>query len=179
MAGRLIDEDPELAYEHAQAAARRAGRVDVVREAAALTAYATGRFGEALREFRTVRRLSGVDAHRALEADCERGLGRPDRALALIAEAPPQLSPDERAELAIVEAGARTDLGELEAALSVLDHVRSTALAAETVERIDEVRHDVLVALGRAEPREEPGADDEDDEPDEDVLEIDDLSEDA
>jgi len=181
MAGRLIDEDPELAYEHAQAAARRAGRVDVVREAAALTAYATGRYGEALREFRTVRRLSGVDAHRALEADCERGLGRPDRALALLAEAPSDLSLDERAELAIVEAGARSDLGELEAALSVLDHVRSKALAAETAERIEEVRHGVLVALGRAEPRQDPeaGTDDEDGAPDEDVLGIDDLSEDG
>ena len=36
MTGRLLDSDPELAYEHAQAAVRRAGRVDVVREAAGL-----------------------------------------------------------------------------------------------------------------------------------------------
>jgi phospholipid/cholesterol/gamma-HCH transport system ATP-binding protein len=54
MAGRLIDEDPELAYEHAQAAVRHGGRVDVVREAAGLAAYRTGRFAEALRELRTV-----------------------------------------------------------------------------------------------------------------------------
>ena len=43
MAGQLIDLDPEAAYQHAQAAVSRAGRVDVVREAAALTAYASGR----------------------------------------------------------------------------------------------------------------------------------------
>ena len=36
MAGQLIDLDPEAAYQHAQAAVSRAGRVDVVREAAAL-----------------------------------------------------------------------------------------------------------------------------------------------
>ncbi|MDD9205146.1 hypothetical protein PU560_01535, partial [Georgenia sp. 10Sc9-8] len=76
MAGRLLDEEPETAYEHAHAAMRRAGRVDIVREAVALTAYATARYAEALRELRTVRRLSGIDAHRAVEADCERGLGR-------------------------------------------------------------------------------------------------------
>src|SRR5699024_8874458 len=53
MAGRLLYEEPETAYLHAQAAVRRAGRVDVVREAAALTAYTTGRYAEALREVRT------------------------------------------------------------------------------------------------------------------------------
>ena len=52
MAGQLIDLDPEAAYQHAQAAVSRAGRVDVVREAAALTAYASGRYEEALREVR-------------------------------------------------------------------------------------------------------------------------------
>jgi hypothetical protein len=35
----LIDEDPELAYRHAEAARRRAARLPVVREAAAETAY--------------------------------------------------------------------------------------------------------------------------------------------
>src|SRR5699024_1724704 len=59
MAGRLIDVDPELAYKHAQEALRRGGRVDIVREAAGLTAYYTDRYAEALREFRTVRRLNG------------------------------------------------------------------------------------------------------------------------
>src|SRR5699024_1965029 len=87
LAGELLESDPELAYEHAQAAVKRAGRIDVVREAAALTAYAVGKYAEALREFRTVRRLSGIDLHRAAEADCERGLGRPERALDVISEA--------------------------------------------------------------------------------------------
>ena len=35
MAGRLVDVDPEVAYEHAREAMRSAGRVDIVREAVA------------------------------------------------------------------------------------------------------------------------------------------------
>lgn len=179
MAGRLMDENADLAYEHAQAAVRRAGRVDVVREAAALTAYASGRYAEALRELRTVRRLSGVDAHRAVEADCERGLGRPDRALAIIAEAPAQLPMDDRVELAIVEAGARSDLGEHEAALSALERFSVADLPGESAARLDEARHDVLVALGRAQPSNDVSDGEEGDEvPDLDVVTIDDVLED-
>lgn len=151
MAGVLLENDPERAYEHAQAAVRRAGRVDVVREAAALTAYATGRFAEALRELRTVRRLSGVDSHRALEADCERGLGRPERALALAAAPEVSgLSATERVELAIVASGARLDLGEPEAALLALDTpaVRA-ARDSDERQRVAEARATVLRVLGR------------------------------
>jgi len=146
LAGELLDTDPELAYEHAQAAVRRAGRVDVVREAAALTAYAIGNYAEALREFRTVRRLSGIDLHRAAEADCERGLGRPERALDVISEAPKNLPPIQRAELAIVEAGARRDLGQHEMALIIIEDAPRTA---QTRERLDSVRADILTELGR------------------------------
>lgn len=147
MAGRLIDIDPELAYEHAQAALRRAGRVDVVREAAGLTAYRTARYGEALRELRTVRRLNGSSEHLALMADCERGLGRPERALALAASAEAQtLGVMERVELAIVVSGARTDLGEYEAALAVLPTVPAGNPVAV---RVAEARAAVLTAAGR------------------------------
>lgn len=152
MAGHLLDEDPELAYEHAQAAVRRAGRVDVVREAAALAAYATGRYSEALRELRTVRRLSGREAHRAIEADCERGLGRPERALSVIAAAPAGLDAAERLELALVESGARVDLDEAQAALAVLERAQDVPLEPSAQARLDEAMQEVLVVLGRAEP---------------------------
>ncbi|TDE90284.1 hypothetical protein EXU48_17560 [Occultella glacieicola] len=153
MAGRLVDDQPEAAYEHAQAALRRAGRVDIVREAVALTAYATGRYAEALRELRTVRRLSGLDAHRAIEADCERGLGRPERALALAAAEPsPEMTISDRVELAIVASGARLDLGESEAALLALDSpVTAVVTDGELKQRLDEARVGVLRALGRDE----------------------------
>lgn len=150
MAGRLVDVEPELAYEHARTAVRRAGRVDVVREALALTAYATGRYAEALREVRTVRRLSGIDAHPAIEADCERGLGRPERALTVIAEAKDrQFSVGEAVELTLVESGARADLGEHDAALLVLEKLLPAVREREPRRRLLHVRADRLDALGR------------------------------
>lgn len=148
MAGSLIDSEPELAYEHAQAAMRRASRVDVVREAVALTAYALGRYGEALRELRTVRRLSGLDVHRAIEADCERGLGRPERALAVAGEAPARMSAADRVELAIVTSGARLDLDQPQAALLELEEVEGLGGEVEQT-RLDTQRVTVLEALGR------------------------------
>ena len=152
MAGRLLDEDPELAYLHAQAAVRRAGRVDVVREAAAITAYRTGRFAEALRELRTVRRLNGSDEHLPLMADCERGLGRPDRALALAQEdAARALPPELQVELAMVVSGARLDLGDPAAALAVLDAPHVRAARGELADRVLEARAAALQAAGRPE----------------------------
>lgn len=150
MAGRLIDDDPELAYAHAQAAVRRAGRVDVVREAAGLTAYRTGRFAEALRELRTVRRLNGSSEHLAVMADCERGLGRPERALALAhEEGAVELSAEGVVELALVVAGARLDLEQPEAALAAIQTPAVLAAGGELEHRVAGVRADVLDALGR------------------------------
>jgi hypothetical protein len=122
MAGRLIDEEPELAFQHALAASRRGGRLAAVREAVGLTAYAAGHYGEALREFRTYRRISGSNVHLPVMADCERGLGRPDRALDVArSEEAQDLDAPGKAELAIVAAGARTDLGQLDAAVAELE----------------------------------------------------------
>lgn len=152
MTGRLLDADPELAYEHAQAAVRRAGRVDVVREAAGLAAYRTGRFAEALRELRTVRRLNGSSEHLAVMADCERGLGRPERALALAAsDEARDLEPEVQVELAMVVSGARLDLGEPEAALAVLAAGAPAAVPGTGVlgARVAQARAAALEALGR------------------------------
>ncbi|BCW18830.1 hypothetical protein NtRootA9_15380 [Arthrobacter sp. NtRootA9] len=122
MAGRLIDEEPELAFQHALAASRRGGRLGAVREAVGLTAYAAGHYGEALREFRTYRRISGSNVHLPVMADCERGLGRPDRALDVArSEEAQDLDAPGKVELAIVAAGARTDLGQLDAAVAELE----------------------------------------------------------
>jgi hypothetical protein len=130
---------------------RRAARVDVVREAVALAAYATGRYAEALRELRTVRRLSGVDAHRAVEADCERGLGRPERALALATSPDVAALPgDQQVELAIVASGARLDLGEAQAAMLALDTPVVRGVRDEELRRrVAVARAGVWEALGR------------------------------
>jgi tetratricopeptide (TPR) repeat protein len=121
VAGQLIDDDPELAYAHAEAARRRAARLPIVREAAAETAYAAGRYDVALSEFRALRRMTGVDDYLPVMADCERALGRPDAALKLAKQARGlTLDPSLRAEMVIVEAGARSDLGQLAEALRIL-----------------------------------------------------------
>jgi hypothetical protein len=148
MVGLLLEDDPELAYRHAQVAVARAGRVDVVREAAGLAAYATGRYADALRELRTVRRLSGSTDHLAVEADCERGLGRPERALVL-AKSPEGMALEgvPLAELQIVVAGARVDLGDFPAALHTLERIKTDS--EETAARVGEAKVDVLRALGR------------------------------
>ncbi|MDJ0112020.1 hypothetical protein QM646_36615, partial [Rhodococcus erythropolis] len=83
MAGKLVDEDPELALLHARAARQRAGRIAVVREAAGITAYHAGEWAEALSELRAARRMAGGPGLIAVMADCERGLGRPERAIEL------------------------------------------------------------------------------------------------
>ena len=151
MAGRLIDEDPERAHEHAQAAVRRAARLAVVREAAGLTAYATRRWDAALAELRAYRRISGSDAYVAVEADCERGRGRPDRALEL-ARGPraDRVDRPTQIELAIVEAGARRDQGQAAAAVVVLQlpELRSRSTATWSV-RLRYAYADALEAAGR------------------------------
>ncbi|WP_240721012.1 hypothetical protein [Pseudarthrobacter sp. NamE2] len=122
MAGRLIDDEPELAFQHALAASRRGGRLAAVREAVGLTAYAAGHYGEALREFRTYRRISGSNEHLPVMADCERGLGRPDRALDVArSEEAQDLDAPGKVELAIVASGARRDLGQMDAAVAELE----------------------------------------------------------
>ncbi|MFL0566820.1 hypothetical protein ACH0CG_13810 [Microbacterium sp. 179-I 1D1 NHS] len=122
MAARLIDEDPALAHEHALAASRSAGRIAVVRETVAITAYAVGDFALALRELRTFRRISGRDDQIALMVDSERGVGRPDRALEVgRAVDRAALPTDVRVELAIAMSGARLDLGQPDRALQELD----------------------------------------------------------
>jgi hypothetical protein len=122
MAARLIDDDPALAHQHALAASRSAGRVGVVRETVAITAYAVGDFALALRELRTHRRITGSDEQLPLIVDSERGVGRPDRALEEgRAVDRSTLSVAVRVQLAIAMSGARLDLGQPDRALQELE----------------------------------------------------------
>ncbi|TYL51203.1 primosomal protein [Agromyces mariniharenae] len=121
-ASEYLDSDPELAHQHALSAARRGGRIAVVRETLAITAYATGDFALALRELRTYRRISGSNDQLPLMVDSERGVGRPDRALEVgrsvdRAELPAAV----QVGLAIAMSGARLDLEQPELALAELE----------------------------------------------------------
>ncbi|WP_241489311.1 hypothetical protein [Leucobacter celer] len=122
MVALLIDDDVELAHQHALSASRRAGRIPVTRETLAITAYRMGDFALALRELRTYRRLSGLDGHVALMVDCERGLGRPEKAIETGLEIDKkQLDTEQRVHLAIAMSGARLDLGQTQQALFELE----------------------------------------------------------
>lgn len=122
MVALLIDDDPELAHQHAISASRRAGRIPVVRETLAMTAYRTGDFALAIRELRTFRRLSGRDSHIAIMVDSERGLGRPEKAIETGLEADlTNLETVDRVHLAIALSGARLDLGQTQQALFELE----------------------------------------------------------
>ncbi|RCG29588.1 tetratricopeptide repeat protein [Sphaerisporangium album] len=120
----LGDDDPELAYEHAKVARRFAARIGVVREAVGLAAYRAGQYAEALSDLRAARRLTGSDEFLPIMADCERGLGRPERALDLVRSPEAErLDRAGRIELAIVESGARRDLGQHDAAVITLQRL--------------------------------------------------------
>jgi tetratricopeptide (TPR) repeat protein len=151
MAGRLLDEDPETAYAHAAAAAARAGRVGAVREAAGLAAYRSGHYAEALSELRAARRITGDHSMLPVMADCERGLGRPERALEMAA-APEmtELDAATRVEMLIVASGARRDMGQLEAAVVALQGpALKPHLRKEWSARLFYAYADALLAAGR------------------------------
>jgi tetratricopeptide (TPR) repeat protein len=152
-AGLYIDQDPELAYRHALAARARAPRLAVVREAAGEAAYASGHYAEALSDLRAAKRMNGATAYLPTMADCHRALGQPDQAVKLakspsVASFPPAL----KAEMTIVEAGARRDMGQVDAALRVLEQAPLTSKSREPwVVRLRYAYADALEEAGRTE----------------------------
>jgi tetratricopeptide (TPR) repeat protein len=153
MAGLLIEEDPERAYKHALAARARSQRSAVIREAVGETAYAAGKFAEALAELRTARRLSGRQDYAPMMADCERALGRPEKALEYdTPKVREGLEQPGSVELSIVMAGARRDLGQVSAALHLLESEPLHSSAREDwVARLRYAYADTLLAADRRE----------------------------
>jgi hypothetical protein len=151
MTGELLDEDPEEALAHALAARRPASRIAVVREAVGLAAYRAGDWKLAISELRAYQRISGRQGHLALIADCERALGRPERAIDIYrAVDARQLDRDDLTELLIVAAGARRDLGQIEAALAMLQVPGLRSRSHESwVARLRYAYADLLAASGR------------------------------
>ncbi|WP_238438640.1 tetratricopeptide repeat protein, partial [Frankia nepalensis] len=120
-AAMLLDDDPALALAHARTAASLAARLPATREAAGIAAYHAGEYATALVELRTARRMDGSPRYLPMIADAERGLGRPERAIAYLTDpSADALDPAGRAELLIVGSGARRDLGQPEAAVVLL-----------------------------------------------------------
>jgi tetratricopeptide (TPR) repeat protein len=151
VAALLEADDLDSAEAHAETAVRRAGRIPAAREALGLVAYRKGEWARALSEFRTARRLSGSSHLLALMVDCERGLGRPERALELAASPEARgLAVEDRVELAIVVSGIRRDLGQPDAARLALEipQLRATSRRPWSA-RLAYAYGEALLALGR------------------------------
>jgi tetratricopeptide (TPR) repeat protein len=149
--GLLIDSEPELALRHARFARGKASRIASVRESNGLAAYHAGEWAEALAELRAARRMGGGPGHLAVMADVERALGRPERALELL-RSPEAAGLDkaESIELQIVAAGARRDLGELDAAvISLQTEALDPAMREPWSPRLFYAYADNLLAAGR------------------------------
>jgi tetratricopeptide (TPR) repeat protein len=151
VAALLEADDLEGAEAHAETAVRRAGRVPAAREALGLVAYRKGEWARALGEFRTARRLSGSSHLLPIMVDCERGLGRPERALALATSPEARtLGLEERVELAIVVSGIRRDLGQPDAARLALEIPQLKAVGRKAWSaRLSYAYAEALLELGR------------------------------
>lgn len=150
-ADMYIDSDPELAYQHAKAAKSRTQRVAVIREALGEAAYAAGHYAEALAELRAAKRMNGATAYLPIMADCHRALGQPEQAIKL-AQSPSVagFSAPAKAEMTIVEAGARRDMEQYDAALRVLEQAPLHNKSREPwVVRLRYAYADTLAAAGR------------------------------
>lgn len=121
-AGMLLETDPAAALAHAEIARELGGRIGAVREVVGVVAYHAEAWKDALRDLRAAYRMTARADLLPMIADCERGLGRPAAALEVAQSEPARkLTGGDRAELALVEAGARRDLGQHRAALVVLE----------------------------------------------------------
>ena len=148
--GTLLDDDPEGALAHAMVARRLAPRVASVREAVGLAAYHCGEWATAIAELRTYHRITGRQTHLAIIADCERAQGRPEKAVDLYRAANlDKLEPDEAIELLIVAAGARADLGQVDAAVAMLQVPDLADDDAPWAARLRYAFADTLLAAGR------------------------------
>ena len=147
-----MDSDPELAHKHGVAAAHHAGRLAVVRESAGYAAYRAGHYEIALKELRAAHRISGDVSMWPVIADCERGLGRPLKALNLAgSDEVKRLAKPEEIEMRIVASGARRDLGELDAAVITLTCKELKTENEEWAVRLRYAYADALHTAGRKE----------------------------
>ncbi len=153
-AARLaLEEDPLQAYEYAQEAGRIGGRSSVVREAVGVAAYQAGEFAAARKDLQAARRIGGRDDLIPLIADCERALGNPRKAVDLAnSDEAKRLRGETQAELLLVTSGARLDMDQTNAAVSLLrGPCSNTPANAAWASRIYYGYGEALLANGDAE----------------------------
>lgn len=147
----LEEEEPQRALAHARWVARQASRIDLARETLALIAYRQGNYRLAVREFRTAMRMNGFPDYMPFIADCERGLGNPEKAIE-IAKSPEasRLTGESKAEMLLVYAGALADLQKWNNAIGVADMLlRAKGMPGEYRMRAAQAEQYFLEQAGR------------------------------
>ena len=149
----LIDDDPKAALDHASWAAKQASRIDFARETLAFVAYRTGDYKLALREFRTAYRMNGYADYLPFIADCERGLGNPNKAIEVaLGDDARRLGGEAKAEMFLVYAGVLADLQQWDKAIKVAHTLgRSKGLAGAYRMRALQAEQLFLEEAGRGE----------------------------
>lgn len=114
--------EPERAVDVLIEAKKKAPRSIYVRELLGLAYHELGRWREAARELAAYRRLSDRRDRDPEYADCERALGRPEKAVEILSDITAQDVPEEvLIEGSIVAAGALGDLGRYDEAVRLLE----------------------------------------------------------
>lgn len=140
----------ERALEPLLEAKKKAPRSVFVREVLGLAYHHLGRWREAARELSAYRRLSDLRNRDPELADCERALGRPEKAVEILSDITAQDVDEEvLTEGLIVAAGALQDLGRDEEAVKTLErgplrppggvdvhHLRLWYALADALERV-------------------------------------------
>lgn len=148
--------DVDTALGHVAVVRVVGARLAAAREAAGIIAYRCGRYDLASKDLKAARRISGRIETLPVLADCERGLGRPERALELAASPEAgRLDLEGRIEMLLVASGARTDLGQPDAAVLTLQVPELKAQhKQEWHYRLVAGYAEALAAAGRAEDAE-------------------------
>ena len=146
-----LESDPEKAYWHGQSAVFRAGRVAIVREKAGIAALRFGKYEIAIKEFRAAQRISGSPSVIPYLAQCELALGDPRKTLEIAGSVDPKLlTPEQRVELRIAAAGARTKLGQHDAAVVTLTCSELSQSDPLWSKKLRTAYRDALIAADRA-----------------------------
>lgn len=119
--------DPRAAVREAEKAKQAAPRAAIVRELLGLAYYGEERWREALTELQAYRRISGRQDENHVIADCQRGLGHPEKAVPVVQDAlrARDVPLEIKAEGIVVAASALADLGRFDEALAMLRRAKT------------------------------------------------------
>ena len=152
----FIESNPERAFWHGQAAVFRAGRVAIVRERAGIAALNYQKYEIAQKELRAAIRISGSQSALPYLAQAELALGNPRKTLEIAGSIDPKLlTQGERVELRIAAAGARSALGQSDAAVVTLTCPELTLSDASFAAKLQGAYIQALIAAGRLKEAEE------------------------